>query len=365
MNQRTKNIIFLVMMSVLTFLILKNFHFNLNSAAFEKLIPSFSQTDKFSDFSYEAVNQKTEAISPLNFPQDEGAHPNLSTEWWYFAGHFEDEENPAHQFSLTLKFDKNPPRLAFNLSDGKEQENFSGLINFEHYDILAADKLDLKKGDILWTQTGDFKYQLHFKFEDKQVDLDLDSLKNPFLFSTIEGLFYYIQPRLEAAGELTIKDKHYKIKGQGWIDHEGFKETASFPWKSWRWHALQLDNKVEMVFSSDYTSDSGKFFEKSELSIFNSQGGKEIIKPEDYQITNLKYWQDSRTGIKYPVQWRLEIPARQVDLVASAIVANQLMGEPISYYNGSCQVAGIFGGEKVSGRAQFEDVSLRENQNAD
>jgi len=342
----------LIIMFVLSLLILRTLYLNLGT--FNKLTSpsSYSSSLNSSGIIPPAQNSQTAALNSMEFPKDEGEHQNLQTEWWYFAGHFQDEQNPADKFGLTLIFNKNPARIEFNISDGVAQKNYSSVINIDGYDLLGKDKLAIKKGDIYWLESGVFKYQIHFKFEDKEINLDLTSLKNPFLFSNDTETFYYEQTRVRVSGSLFLSDNHYDIKGVGWVDHQGFKTVN--PWKSWRWYALQLDNNVEIAFVTDLTSQTGSFSKKNNLSIFKETALREIIDSQKYSIKDLEYWQDPKTKVKYPVKWQLEIPERNTNLIATSVIADQVIEGANGFYEGTCLLMGTFEGKPVSGRAQFE-----------
>jgi len=138
----------------------------------------------------------------------------------------------------------------------------------------------------------------------------------------------------------------------GWIDHQGFKTVL--PWKSWRWYALQLDNNVEMAFVTDFTSQTGNFSKKNNLSIFKETALKETVDSQKYSIKDLEYWQDPKTKVQYPIKWQLEIPERNINLTATSIIPNQVIDGTNGFYEGTCQVIGTFEGQSVMGRAQFE-----------
>lgn len=95
-------------------------------------------------------------INGWEFPKEEGEHSNLKSEWWYFAGHLEEEGNPENKFGITLIFHKNPPHVKVNLVDGTQQKNFSSVINISNYDILSKEGLTIKKGENYWIEENLF-----------------------------------------------------------------------------------------------------------------------------------------------------------------------------------------------------------------
>lgn len=290
-------------------------------------------------------------INGWEFPKEEGEHANLELEWWYFAGHLEEEGNPENKFGVTLIFHKNPSHVKVNLVDGIQQKNFSSRIEIDQYDLLPEEKLAIKKGDNFWLETGLFKYQINFNFEDNNIELDLDSIKTPLLRYNTTDAFYYQQTRVKVKGQLSFSGTKYKVKGWGWIDHQGFK--VSLPPSNWRWCAVQLDNNTEIIASGTHPYSQFNLLLVKDNQI-------EQIKGDSHSMDDIDYWVDPETGYEYPIRFRLKIPAKNVDLEITAIANNQVIrGVEYRIYEGSCRVTGSFDGQAVTGRAQLEVVPLR------
>lgn len=347
-KSKLKEVAGAVILVILAAVILKNLYFNFMT--FDRL--AYFDGKSPAQQTIGSNNQNPDSRIAINFPQDEGEHQNLQTEWWYLAAHLEDEKDSANKFGATLMFSKNPPQILFNLTDGVNQKNFSSVIKLDGFDLLGKDKLAIKKDDIYWLESGVFKYQIHFKFEDIEINLDLASLKKPFLFYNNTEAFYYEQTNIKVSGSLFLSDNHYQVKGVGWIDHQGFRTVL--PWKSWRWYALQLDNNVEIVFTTDLVSQTGNFSEKKNLSIFKESALQETVDSQKYTIKNLDFWQDPKTKVQYPIKWQLEIPERNINLTATSIIPNQVIEGTGGVYEGTYQVTGTFEGQSVMGHAQFE-----------
>ncbi len=288
-------------------------------------------------------------------PRDEGQHQNLQAEWWYFAGHLEDEKNSDNKFGFTLifnknSFNKNLPNTIFNLANGVNGENLSGLIFFDKYDVLSENNLEIVSGKNHWLSSPDGGYEIHFEYAGKEIDLNLTPLKKPFISSLTGQSFYYQQTRLAASGSLFLSDKQYKVKGFGWTEHQGFEDSV--PWKSWRWHSLQLSNNAEIAFVTGLYLKDGRSSEKNVLFIFKER--QEVVDNQEYEIEYLEYWTHPKTNVHYPIKWQLDIPNRNISLIVTSLVSNQVIDEAGGFYEGTCLVSGTFEGKSVTGRAQFE-----------
>ncbi len=299
-------------------------------------------------------NTERVIIDSSEFPKEEGEHPNLKLEWWYFAGHLEEEKNPKNKFGVTLIFDKNPAHIKANLINGILKENFSSVIKIDNYDILSKDNLTIQKGNNFWIETELFKYKIHYEFDDKEIDLILNSVKPPFITNIGSTAFYCQQTRVTISGFLSFSQQKYKVKGWGWIDHQGFED--SFPFYSWNWHAIQLDNNIEIVFMTYPDDQSGQIF-KSSLFVYKDTQ-IETINNDNYSIEYINYWIDPKTKYRYPTKLRLKIPQKNANLDIEAILENQVIETIYKIYEGSTEVTGIWQGEKISGRAQIETINL-------
>lgn len=207
-------------------------------------------------------------------------------------------------------------------------------------------------------ETRPFKYQINFNFENNNIKLDLDSIKPPIIrYDTITIFpFYYQQTRVKVEGQLSFFGVKYKIKGWGWIEHQGFKESP-YP-SSWRWCAVQLDNNTEI------TADGIPPYSQFNLLLVKDNNQIEQIKGDSHSMDDIDYWVDPETGYEYPIRFRLKIPAKNVDLEVVAITNNQVIrgvefrGVEYRVYEGSCRVTGLFDGQAVTGRAQLEVIFL-------
>ena len=75
----------------------------------------------------------------------------------------------------------------------------------------------------------------------------------------------------------------------------------------------------------------------------------------DYQLTPLRYWKSPKTGGNYPIEWRVEVPKLELDLVVSTPVpAQELVLEPIAYWEGLMDAKGTRAGHSVQGHGYLE-----------
>ena len=69
-------------------------------------------------------------------------------------------------------------------------------------------------------------------------------------------------------------------------------------------------------------------------------------------------WRSPDTGVRWPTEWRLTVPAHDLDLVVSAAVAAQEQDLAVLYWEGTVDVHPGAGGPRV-GRGYMELTGYR------
>ena len=84
--------------------------------------------------------------------------------------------------------------------------------------------------------------------------------------------------------------------------------------------------------------------QKNHYAMTLSKNGTIVSRPGDtFSIEELKTWKSATTGTTYPAQWRILIPAHNVSLTVSPLVANQEMnlgGDSPLYWEGAVRIEG-------------------------
>jgi len=316
-------------------------------------------------FKYKGIWKTFELSEDIKFPEDEGAHQWTDSEWWYFKTHLSDKLNPENIFGATMVFFK-PGLLYLIVADIKNQKKYSA-VSRKPFEILSSDKLSLKIGNNYWTETDLFKYKINYEDEDIGLNFILEAIKKPMIVSddpkSLIGI-YLIQPRINVSGDLSLEGKKYEVDGLGWIDHQISPGLNSESILEWKWWAVQLNNDIDLTFSDILFAKEGEAgFEQYPLVVFNKNSSGfnfEKVPREKYTLEELNYWENPLSGIRYPISWLLEIPAKNITLEINSVLKDQVING-ISVYEGACRVNGIYGNVKVGGWAQFENVFHAKN----
>jgi predicted secreted hydrolase len=313
----------------------------------------------------------------INFPADEGKHNNEWVEWWYYAGHLQDEQGRNYSFELVF----------FKVNQTLElPRNFSvEMVYFAHFAVSDEAKKEHREAEReffpLWGQVkieeghlnlqysdwgasskSPFCYHIWARNDKMAIDLHLKSTCAPIL-GAVEGTIemgekgvshYYSIPRLVTEGILTLKGKDYLVSGTSWMDHQWGSWVWGQPY-GWDWWGLNLDNGLDMIIYSFRNKD------------YTSQGTTAIVRyPDGSQFTTnrvilkkLKWWSSPDTGIRYPLEWSLEVLDLEATFVLSPTFPSQEMTTKIKYWEGGCLVEGEIRGQRLKGKGYMELVGYQ------
>jgi predicted secreted hydrolase len=310
----------------------------------------------------DAAFARAYAPMPLTFPQDHGAHPDYQTEWWYFTGNLQDEqgENYGYQFTifrsaLTPTLPERDSDLATNqvymahfaLTDGPGNRHES----FERFS-RGAGGLAGATGEptfSVWledwsvVQTGPETMQMVASAETADgtpiaLDLTLTETR-PMVLHGDAGLsqkgpeagnasYYYSLIGLDTRGTIRTARGDFAVTGVSWMDHEFGTSALSANAVGWDWFSVQLDNDLALMFAQIRTEDGGALGDFSGTLIL-PDGTQQVIGQADVVLETLDEWTSPTSGVTYPARWRMTLPATDLVLTLTPIVADQEMRSAI------------------------------------
>jgi predicted secreted hydrolase len=281
------------------------------------------------------------AVTPgrtLSFPRDEGSHPDFRTEWWYVTGWLTTEDGESLGFQITFFRTKptidpaNPSAFAPRqllvahcaISDPKRGRLWQDQrIRRAGLGLAEAAENDTHVWIDDWSlmREGD-AYQAHIEAENFSLKVTLAATQPPLL-NGISGLsrkgpapaaasYYYSLPHMKVTGSITRGGKADRASGEAWFDHEWSSEYLDDQASGWDWIGINLeDGSALMAFRIRGLNGEARWAGGS----FRGGDGKvRIFDTADVQFHAVRVWTSSRTGIKYPVQWRVTVGSREFDL---------------------------------------------------
>lgn len=323
---------------------------------------------------------KSQDISPIVFPQDEGIHPDAKTEWWYFNGHLEAEDGTLFDFFGALTNAPSVLEVKFNPDHWHPPVNFPNLLGtsawqaaltvrspnndprhfpinelrpylfpwslFDHHGLTQG-RLD----NTFQTWEGPQAHMVR-KSEDtlslqapfgNGVQLNLDCTSKLMATPMLEGgkgavhmgplgwSRYYSFPVMQASGSVTLDGVVYTVKGRAWFDHQWGDMSLDDGYKQWRWVGIQLDDGTGLVTFEFVDGAKGQV--QSDATWQHADGTQEALESlqQDGQAPVLvvtdegEPWTSPATGARYPLTPRLQIAALDVDLRLRPVMFSQEM----------------------------------------
>ena len=274
----------------------------------------------------------------LQFPRDQGSHPQFRTEWWYLTGWVKDarggdlgiqitffrnrprvaEDNPSRFAPRQLLFahaaladarigmlvhDQRAARAGFGLAEAQEGRT-----------DVAIDDWSLRQtasGYSARVTAREFEYALEFKATQPvllQGERGL-SRKGP---RPEQASYYYSQPQLAVSGSITVKGEIREVSGTAWLDHEWSSEYLAAEAAGWDWIGLNLADGGALMAFRIRDKQGGTLWAGG--AIRAADGRLRVLDPGEVGFSPLRRWRSPRTQTEYPVALRVRTGELEFDL---------------------------------------------------
>jgi predicted secreted hydrolase len=318
------------------------------------------------------------------FPRDHHAHREFKTEWWYFTGNLVDDG--GHRFGYELTFfrqgirpvaERDPNASRFIVDD----------LKFAHFAITDVDgqrfRFEQKTsrgafgeagfGDAErlawidnWTlnETGAGAFDLVASGAMGAIRFHLSSAKPPVIHGE-DGVsvkaaggssasHYYSLPRLETTGELIVNGGARPVHGETWFDHEWSSSQLGPEQIGWNWLSVQFGDGSELMLYQMRLKNGG-IDPVSNGTFIAADGRRNFLASNAFVMTPGRHWKSKTTDASYPVEWRVEVPERQISFTVKTVLDDQELAlNQITYWEGAIEVAGTRAGTPLSGRGYLE-----------
>jgi predicted secreted hydrolase len=308
------------------------------------------------------------------FPADHGSHPEFRTEWWYFTGNLATAGGRHFGFELTFfRYALAPATSSaaqqgasawradqvwmahFALTDTQGKRFVAReRLTREALDLAGATAEPLKIWVEDWGVTGEGRsdeLRVRLAAHDDSIGLAL-SLEStvPHVAQGDHGLdvkgagsgnasLYYSVPRLAANGEVSIDGETFKVTGVAWLDREWSTSSLDPATVGWDWFALRLSDGSNLMFYRLRTA-AGEASPYSGGTLVSADGMRTRLGANDVTLTVLDQWTSRATGVRYPVSWRLAVPASGIELDIEPYLMNQELALSVRYWEGAVHADG-------------------------
>lgn len=313
----------------------------------------------------------------FSFPRDHAAHPQYSTEWWYYTGHLRDQSGRRFGYQLTWFRQALLPQLVNRTSHWATRD-----VVFAHFALtdennkrfFFTDRIGRSAAGIagsstrnahVWIGDWDLRFNgqiqsLHARGNSNAKATDgapfsLDLTQTPLKPLVVHGQsgvsqkaqglghasHYYSFTCLKTRGTLKVGNERLQVDGQSWFDHEFGSNQLARNQIGWDWFALQLnDGRELMLYRMRLRGGGTDPFSSGTLIAKN--GKSQALSLRDFSFQPLATWKSAQTGATYPSRWRVRIPRAKLDLTVEPTVANQELvtarSTGIAYWEGSVRV---------------------------
>jgi predicted secreted hydrolase len=164
---------------------------------------------------------------------------------------------------------------------------------------------------------------------------------------------YYSMPRLAAAGELTIAGETFAVSGLAWLDREWGTSSLDAGTEGWDWFALHLSDGSSLMFYR-LRADDGTATRFSSGTLVRADGTRVPLSSTDVTLAVIDEWASGATGVRYPVAWRLAVPAADISLEITPYLEQQELALSVRYWEGAVRAEGRGPGGALTGQGYLE-----------
>ena len=169
---------------------------------------------------------------------------------------------------------------------------------------------------------------------------------------------YYSYPRLQTQGWIEIEGEKIEVEGELWYDRQWNCMGVWHNKLGWDWMSIQLDNQEEiMVYQvNDFREQrnqilGGTYYTATLENIH--------LTDNEIELEPTKFWTSDKSGVTYPIQWKLQIPSHDIDLKIEAQIPHQELQLKyrvfsMEYWEGMCAAEGTIGDQIVKGDSYIE-----------
>lgn len=304
----------------------------------------------------------------FQFPKDHGAHADFRVEWWYVTANLTDADGQDFGVQWTL--------FRTAISPGDRAGWASPQMWMGHAALTTAQKhysserlarggsgqagVTLHPFDAWidnWRMRGDprtdkssdavSKMALRASGAGFSYDLDLEA-SGPIVPQGDRGYSvksaggqaseYYSQPFYRVAGKLRIEGREVAVTGLAWLDREWSSQPLAANQTGWDWLSLHFDSGEKLM--GFRLRDGGQGY--TSATWIAPDGKPTPLRPGDLRLTPLRWTKTA--GRRIPTTWRVEAPARGLDIVTNPLNAQAWMPMTIPYWEGPIRFSGSHAG---------------------
>jgi predicted secreted hydrolase len=274
----------------------------------------------------------------LVFPRDFGSHPDFRTEWWYVTGWLKPAQGAPLGFQITffrtrpVQQQDNPSSFAARqllIAHAAISEPARGRLRQDQrlrragmtLADASAENTNVWIDDWRLRRDGD-TYVATLAADGFALDLSLGVTQSRLLNgesgysrkgpSSKSASYYYSEPHLRVSGTVTRATQREAVTGEAWLDHEWSSEYLDPNAVGWDWIGLNLNDGGALTAFQMRGSGGNEYWAGATLR--DAHERVQNFAPTQIDFIPTRHWRSTRTGIRYPVGWRVQIAGRRFEL---------------------------------------------------
>lgn len=297
----------------------------------------------------------------FTFPEDHGAHPDFRIEWWYLTANLTGEDGATYGAQWTLFRNALAPADGAGWATPQIWMGHAGLTTeTAHYSAERYARAGIGTAGVIadpfaawiddWEMDGpslsdvtvtargaDFAYRLEARATGPFVPQGEGgySVKSP----EGQASYYYSQPFYEVAGMLNLPSGEVAVTGTAWLDREWSSQPLSEDQTGWDWFALNFPSGEKLMA---YRLRHAAGDDHVVGTWIGADGTPDPLEPGEIDATPLETTEVG--GGDVPTTWRLQLPARDLDITVAAVNPRAWMETAISYWEGPVTFEGTHEG---------------------
>ncbi|WP_341368512.1 lipocalin-like domain-containing protein [Yoonia sp. BS5-3] len=287
------------------------------------------------------------------FPADHGAHPEFRIEWWYLTANLTADDGTAYGLQWTLFRSAAAPQTRDDWSSPQFWMGHAAVTTPDQHYVserlardwvgqagVTADPFEAWIDD--WVLQGDWNsLRMTASGSDFAYDMTLTA-QGPLVFHGDAGYsvksasgqasYYYSQPFFEIAGTLTLPEGPVAVSGAAWLDREWSSQPLADNQTGWDWFSLSFETGEKLMGFRLQQTDGMHYTSATWISPDGTA--------TPYEDGALRATPLAQNAADVPIEWRVVLPQRDLDVTVTAINENAWMTTVIPYWEGPVTVTG-------------------------
>lgn len=295
----------------------------------------------------------------LTFPADHGPHPEFRIEWWYLTANLTGPGGEPYGLQWTLFRNALAPHDGDGWRTPQLWMGHAAVTTPQRHFVAER----LARGGIGqagveaspfsawiddWTMQGPDLDRLRLTASGPDFAYDVQlTATGPLVLHGQQGYsvksaagqasHYYSQPFYQVAGTLTLPDGPVPVTGSAWLDREWSSQPLAQDQRGWDWFSLSFDSGDKLMGfvlrgDSDFTAAT---WIGSDGAAIAMPDGAFAASPMDFHRV---------AGRDVPVEWRVRLPAKGVDVIVKALNRDAWMNTSVPYWEGPVTISGSHAG---------------------